>query len=88
MQKKRFNETQIIEILKQYESGVSTAHLCREYSISAATFYRWKSQYSVIEGSEVKRLKALEAENRKLKELYADASLQLQALKDILGKKS
>lgn len=87
MKKQRFSETQIVHILKEHEAGASASDLCREHQISAATFYRWKSKYGGMEASEVKRIKELEEENRKLKEMYANAGLQIQALKDILSKK-
>jgi putative transposase len=82
MKRKRFTEEQIIGILKEHELGVTTADVCRKHGISAATFYKWKSKYGGIEVSEAKRLKALEAENTKLKKLLAEAMLDNAALKD------
>jgi putative transposase len=87
MKRKRFTEEQIIGILKEHELGVTTADVCRKHGISAATFYKWKSKYGGIEVSEAKRLKALEAENTKLKKLLAEAMLDNAALKDLLSKK-
>jgi putative transposase len=72
MKRKRFTEEQIIGILKEHELGATTADVCRKHGISAATFYKWKSKYGGIEVSEAKRLKALEAENTKLKKLLVD----------------
>jgi len=87
MKRKRFTEEQIIGILKEHELGAKTADLCRKHGISEASFYNWKSKYGGIEISEAMRLKALEVENTKLKELFADAMLDNAALKDLLSKK-
>jgi len=87
MKKTRHTESQILKILRQYEAGAKTADLCREHGISTATFYNWKSKYGGIEASELKRLKELEAENRKLKQMYANVSLERDALKDLIEKK-
>lgn len=87
MKKKRFKEEQIIKALKRAESGVATKDICREMSISAATFYNWKRKYMGMDVSQLKRLKELEAENRKLKQMYADQALDIVMLKDVLSKK-
>lgn len=87
MKRKRFAEEQIIGILKEQELGAKAADLCRKHGISEAAFYKWKSKYGGMEISEAKRLKALEAENTKLKKLLADAMLDNVALKDLLAKK-
>jgi putative transposase len=87
MKRKRFTDEQIIGILNEQELGAKTADLCRKHGISDATFYKWKSKYGGIEVAEAKRLKALEAENSKLKKLLADAMLDNAALKDLLSKK-
>jgi putative transposase len=87
MKRIKFSESQIIKIIKEYESGREVNGLCREYSISRATFYNWKKKYSGIEASQLKRLKELEDENRRLKRMYADLSLDHEMLKDVLGKK-
>ncbi len=87
MKKSKFSESQIIGILKQYESGIKVADLCRKYSISQPTFYKWKSKYSGLEVNQLRRLKELEAENVKLKSMYADIALQNTVLKDVIEKK-
>ena len=87
MKRIKFSESQIIKILKEYESGREVKGLCREYGISRATFYNWKKKYSGMEASQLKRLKELEEENRRLKRMYADLSLDHEMLKDVLGKK-
>jgi putative transposase len=87
VRKSRFNEEQIIGLLKEAEAGRKVADLCREHGISEPTFYRWKSKYSGMEASDAKKLRQPEDENRRLKQLVADQSLDLQALKAALGKK-
>ncbi len=87
MKKTRFSETKIVSILKQQESGIPTADICREIGISKATFYNWKAKYGGLEVKEVKRLKELEAENAKLKKMFAEVSMENYALKDVLEKK-
>lgn len=87
MKKSNFTETKIVKILKEYENGRDSADICREYGISRATFYNWKKKYSGMNASELKRLKELEEENRKLKQMYADLSLDHRILKDIIEKK-
>lgn len=87
MKNSRFNEEQIIAILKQSEAGAKTGDLCRQHGISAATFYNWRSKYGGMEVSEAKRLKQLEEENAKLKRIVADQALDITMLKDVLGKK-
>ena len=86
MKKTRFSETKIVSMLKQQESGVPTADICREIGISKATFYNWKAKYGGLEVKEVKRLKELEAENAKLKKMFAEVSMENYALKDVLEK--
>lgn len=88
MKKSRYPEHQILQILKEAEAGKQTADLCREYGVSAATFYNWKAKYGGMEGSEIKRLRELEEENRRLKKMYAELSLDHQILKEILEKKA
>lgn len=85
--KQRFSEEQIIGILKQHESGVPTAELCRQHNISSATFYKWKSKFGGMTVNEAQRLKQLEAENAKLKRIVADQALDIVALKDVVSKK-
>ena len=87
MKSKRFTEEQIIGILKQAQSGMKIVDLCRLHGISDATFYNWRTKYGGMEVSEAKRLKDLEAENRKLKQMLADTMLENQAIKDVLSKK-
>ena len=87
MKRSRFSEEQIIGVLREQEAGVSVAELGRKHGISSATFYAWKAKYGGMDVSEAKRLKALEAENAKLKRLYADAMLDNAGLKELLAKK-
>jgi len=86
MKRSRYTEEQIIGILQQQEAGTPVTELCRKHGMSDATFYTWKSKYGGLGVSEAKRLRALEAENAKLKRLLADAMLDNAALKDLLGK--
>ncbi len=87
MKGKRFTETQISRALKEYESGRSAKDISRELGIVLTTFYRWKKKYSGMDGEQLRRLKELEDENRRLKQLYADAALDNRTLKDVLSKK-
>jgi len=84
--KRRFSEEQIIGILKQQESGIATSELCRQHTISAATFYKWKAKFGGMNANEAQRLRQLEAENAKLKRIVADLTLDNVALKDVLSK--
>jgi putative transposase len=86
MKKSRYTEEQIIGILKQHEAGVKTGDLCREHGISEATFYNWKSKYGGMDLSEAQRLRQMEDENRRLKALVADLSLDREALKAVIRK--
>jgi len=86
MKRARFSEEQIIGILKEAESGVKAAELCRRHGISDATFYVWRSKYGGLEVSEMRRLRQLEEENRRLKSIVADQALDLRVLKDVLAK--
>ena len=85
--KSRFTETQIVKILKEVESGRLVKEVCREYGISEATYYNWKSKYGGMQASDIKRLKELEDENRRLKQMYAELCLDNRILKDIVEKK-
>lgn len=85
--KKRFTEEQIITFLKEVDSGLPLKEACRKYGISTATYYNWKAKFGGMEVSEAQRLRALEAENNKLKRLVADQALDIVVLKDILSKK-
>ena len=87
MKKTRYSDSQIIKALKEVEGGRNVKAICREYSISEATYYNWKSKYGGMEASDIKRLKELEEENRQLKQMYADLSLDHKVLKDIVEKK-
>lgn len=87
MKKSRFSEEQIVGVLKESEAGVETAELCRKQGISGQTFYRWKAKYGGLEVSEAQRLRQLEEENRKLKQLVAEQALDIVGLKAVLTKK-
>ena len=83
---KKYTEEQIIAVLKESEAGAKTTDLCRKYGMSDATFYKWKSKYAGLTVSELKRLKALEDENRRLKQIVAQQALDNWALKELLSK--
>ena len=87
MKKSRFTEQQIIGILKQADAGIKVQDLCRQHGISDATYYKWKSKYGGMEASDIKRLREVEAENSKLKRMFADMALENRALKDLIEKK-
>jgi putative transposase len=87
MKSKRFTDEQIIGILKQAQAGVKIVDLCRMHGISDATFYNWRSKYGGMEVSDARRLKDLESENKRLKQMLAEALLENKAIKDALTKK-
>jgi len=87
MKKSRFTDSQIIAVLKQAEAGTPVPELCREHSISSATFYKWRSKFGGMEVSMVARMKELEDENRRLKKMDADAQLSADLLKEAMSKK-
>jgi putative transposase len=87
MKKSKYSESQIVNILKEAEAGVSLEELRRQHGFSRASFYKWKAKYSGMSVSDLKRLKELEEENRRLKQMYANLSLDYQVLKDIVEKK-
>lgn len=87
MKKSIISETQIINSIKEHETGKHISDICRELGIHKATFYNWKKKYSGMDNQELKRLKELEEENRRLKHMYADLALDHKILKDVLSKK-
>lgn len=87
MKMKKYSESQIVRILKEYDAGKQTRDICREHGISRATFYNWKKKYGGMDAAQLKRLKELQEENRRLKRMYADLSLDHELLKEILEKK-
>jgi putative transposase len=87
MKKSRFTENQIVSILKEADAGAKVKEICRRHGISDATFYNWKSRYGGMQASDLKRLKETEAELSKLKRMYADLSMENDALKDLIEKK-
>jgi putative transposase len=87
MRKSKFSEHQIIAILKAVEAGRTVKDVCREHEISDATYYQWKSKYGGMQASDIKRLRELEEENRRLKAMYAELSLEHRILKEVLTKK-
>ena len=87
MRKSKHSEHQIIAILKAVEAGRTVRDVCREHEVSEATYYKWKSKYGGMQASDIRRLRELEEENRRLKQMYADLSLENRALKDVIAKK-
>ena len=87
MKTSRYTEAQIIAILRQAEGGVQVAELCSEHGMSDASFYKWRAKYGGMDASMVGQMKAMEEENRRLKRMYADLSMQNDLLKEALGKK-
>jgi putative transposase len=86
MVRKRYTEEQIIAVLREGEAGAKVTDLCRKYGMSDATYYNWKARYAGLTVSELKRLKALEEENRRLKQIVGEQALDIRALKDLLAK--
>lgn len=87
MKKTRFTEAQIMGVLRQMEGGVPAAELCREHGMSSATLYKWRAKYGGMDASLITEMKAMAEENRRLKRMYADVSMQNDLLKEALGKK-
>lgn len=87
MKRSRFSEEQIIKVLKEADAGMKVQDICRKYGISDATYYKWKSKYGGMEASDIKRMREIEAENGKLKRMFADLALENHALKELIEKK-
>jgi len=87
MRKSRFTEAQIMGILRQVEGGLALAEVLREHAVSSATFYKWRSKYGGMDASMISQMKGIEDENRRLKKMFAELSMQNELLKEALGKK-
>ena len=87
MRKSRFTETQIMSVLKQSEAGMAVVELCRQHAISNATFYKWRAKYGGMDASMIAGTRAIQEENRRLKKMFAELSMQNELLKEALGKK-
>jgi putative transposase len=87
LRKSKFTESQIVGILAEGESGLAVGDVCRKHGISNATYYQWKSKYAGVSANELKRIKDLEAENGKLKRMYAELALENTAIRDVLSRK-
>ena len=87
MKRSRFTEQQIFAILKEVDAGAAVREVCRRHGVSAPTYYQWKSKYGGLQPSDLKRMKDLEQENSRLKQMYADTALENKALKDLIHRK-
>ena len=87
MKKSKFSPSKIVKILREYEAGKTASEVCREYGISQSTLYNWKKKYGGMEASDLKKLKALEKENQKLKRMYAELALDHEMAKEVISKK-
>ena len=87
MKRSKFSDTQIVSILKQAEAGMPVKEVCRQHQISSACYYKWKSKFGGLSVSELRRNRELEAENSKLKRMYAEIAMENHALKDLIEKK-
>jgi putative transposase len=88
MKQSRFTDEQVVAILAEGAAGAPVRQLCRRHGITTTTYYRWKAQYGEVRGSEIGRLRKLEEENQRLKRIVAEQALNLEILKDVLGKES
>ena len=86
MKKSKYSEAKIVAILKEAEAGMTVAEITRKYGVSNGTFYNWKSKYAGMSGAELRRMRQLEEENRKLKQMYANLSLENNVLKELIEK--
>ena len=86
MSRKRYTEEQIIAVLKEADAGVKTSELCRKHNVSDATIYKWKAKYSGMEVSDIRKMKSLEDENRRLKQMVANQALDIEALRALSSK--
>ena len=87
MRKSKFSPTQIAKILKEFDNGKTAAEISRDHGVSTAAFYKWRERYAGMSGTELKRIKELEEENRRLKQMYASLALDHQMAKEIIEKK-
>ena len=87
MKKTKFTESQIVAALKEFDAGRSATDICRSLGITTQSFYNWKNKYGGMETQDIRRLKELEEENRRLKQMYAEAAMDIKVLKDVLSKK-
>ena len=87
MKRSRFTEQQVFAILKEVEAGATVKDVCRQHGVSPATYFKWKSKYGGLELSELRRMKDVEQENSRLKQMYADTALENKALKDLIHRK-
>jgi len=87
MKQSKYSEPQILAILRQAEGGVAVAQLCREHGMSSASFYKWRAKYGGMDASMISQMKTVEDENRRLKKMFAELSMQNELLKEALGKK-
>ena len=87
MKRSRYSDNQILRILKLAETGTPVPELCREYGMSSASFYKWRAKYGGMDASLMKRMKELEAENRRLKKMYAEERLKAEIIQEAMGKK-
>lgn len=87
MSERKLRDEQIIKIIKEVEAGLPVKEACRQYGISNMTYYKWKNRLEGMEGKEMRRLKELEQENKKLKEMVADQALDIRCLREVVGKK-